>query len=317
VAVGPGRRRGAGRRSPRRVVVGVLRPGYRVANRAAAVAGQVPGRSGRNRARRIRGAPRQDSDWAPRSGCDRLGLATSSRRGGCSCRERPGKDGRHLGGLPHRVRRTHRRAGLRPAHRRFPCTARAAQGRARIPAVCHGQPGRGGVGTSIRASPRRSRRGGGRAHRQLRPGAAHRCLVRAGHGLRGVPGEPDARKLPRGRRSQACSSRRRAAKRPSRSSFRPDHGVGVRRLHLHRRPDREVARARAHGRRAARRLRRQADARPAAMAVLGRYAWFLPSWLDHVLPAADIEGASLPERAAPAQTAVPQRPQVPTGPERL
>ena len=53
---------------------------------------------------------------------------------------------------------------------------------------------------------------------------------------------------------------------------------------------------------------------PAAMAVLGRYAWFLPSWLDCLLPTADIEGASLPELAAHTQTAAPQRPETPRDP---
>jgi uncharacterized membrane protein YdfJ with MMPL/SSD domain len=33
---------------------------------------------------------------------------------------------------------------------------------------------------------------------------------------------------------------------------------------------------------------------PAAMALLGRAAWWLPRWLDRILPRADIEGAGLP-----------------------
>jgi uncharacterized membrane protein YdfJ with MMPL/SSD domain len=37
---------------------------------------------------------------------------------------------------------------------------------------------------------------------------------------------------------------------------------------------------------------------PAAMALLGRAAWWLPRWLDRVLPHADIEGAGLPPVAA-------------------
>ncbi|HEY0936456.1 MAG TPA: MMPL family transporter [Trebonia sp.] len=37
---------------------------------------------------------------------------------------------------------------------------------------------------------------------------------------------------------------------------------------------------------------------PAAMTLLGRSAWWLPGWLDRILPHADIEGAGLPARAA-------------------
>ncbi|OON82981.1 MMPL family transporter [Streptomyces tsukubensis] len=37
---------------------------------------------------------------------------------------------------------------------------------------------------------------------------------------------------------------------------------------------------------------------PAVMALLGRYAWALPKWLDRVMPDVDIEGASLPPRPA-------------------
>ena len=36
---------------------------------------------------------------------------------------------------------------------------------------------------------------------------------------------------------------------------------------------------------------------PAVMALLGRHAWWLPRWLDRVLPDVDIEGARLPARA--------------------
>ncbi|MFJ9566945.1 MMPL family transporter [Streptomyces fuscichromogenes] len=42
---------------------------------------------------------------------------------------------------------------------------------------------------------------------------------------------------------------------------------------------------------------------PAAMALLGRRAWSLPHWLDRALPDVDIEGAGLPERAAPQRDA--------------
>ena len=36
---------------------------------------------------------------------------------------------------------------------------------------------------------------------------------------------------------------------------------------------------------------------PAAMAVLGRHAWWLPRWLDKLLPDMDIEGNSLEKEA--------------------
>jgi putative drug exporter of the RND superfamily len=32
---------------------------------------------------------------------------------------------------------------------------------------------------------------------------------------------------------------------------------------------------------------------PAAMALLGRSAWWLPHWLDRILPSIDIDGAAL------------------------
>lgn len=38
---------------------------------------------------------------------------------------------------------------------------------------------------------------------------------------------------------------------------------------------------------------------PAVMALLGERAWWLPRWLDRILPHVDIEGRSL-ERPGPA-----------------
>ena len=32
---------------------------------------------------------------------------------------------------------------------------------------------------------------------------------------------------------------------------------------------------------------------PALMTVMGRHAWWLPSWLDRILPNVDLEGATL------------------------
>jgi RND superfamily putative drug exporter len=38
---------------------------------------------------------------------------------------------------------------------------------------------------------------------------------------------------------------------------------------------------------------------PAVMVLLGRHVWWLPGWLDRILPRADIEGAALPAPAPP------------------
>jgi RND superfamily putative drug exporter len=38
---------------------------------------------------------------------------------------------------------------------------------------------------------------------------------------------------------------------------------------------------------------------PAVLALLGRRAWWLPRWLDKILPHLDIEGQALEHRAAP------------------
>ncbi|WP_149204123.1 MMPL family transporter [Actinotalea subterranea] len=39
---------------------------------------------------------------------------------------------------------------------------------------------------------------------------------------------------------------------------------------------------------------------PAVMALLGRHAWWLPRWLDRILPRIDIEGEALADQASPA-----------------
>jgi RND superfamily putative drug exporter len=44
---------------------------------------------------------------------------------------------------------------------------------------------------------------------------------------------------------------------------------------------------------------------PAVLALLGRWAWALPGWLDRMLPNIDIEGEQLSRRAAPAEELVP------------
>jgi uncharacterized membrane protein YdfJ with MMPL/SSD domain len=46
---------------------------------------------------------------------------------------------------------------------------------------------------------------------------------------------------------------------------------------------------------------------PAVMNLLGRAAWWLPSWLDRILPHADIEGASLPPALGTVQTPITSR----------
>ena len=53
---------------------------------------------------------------------------------------------------------------------------------------------------------------------------------------------------------------------------------------------------------------------PALMAVMGRHAWWLPSWLDRILPNVDLERAALDREPDPAkppgqgrQTVVPSR----------
>jgi RND superfamily putative drug exporter len=43
---------------------------------------------------------------------------------------------------------------------------------------------------------------------------------------------------------------------------------------------------------------------PAAMALLGKHAWWLPRWLDRILPRLDIEGQSL-EHQVPRQVPAP------------
>ena len=49
---------------------------------------------------------------------------------------------------------------------------------------------------------------------------------------------------------------------------------------------------------------------PALMTVMGRRAWWLPSWLDRILPDVDLEGATLDRAKQPGhglKTALPSR----------
>jgi RND superfamily putative drug exporter len=48
---------------------------------------------------------------------------------------------------------------------------------------------------------------------------------------------------------------------------------------------------------------------PAVMILLGKAAWWLPGWLDRILPNVDVEGEALRrhvDRAAEAPASVPQ-----------
>jgi RND superfamily putative drug exporter len=41
---------------------------------------------------------------------------------------------------------------------------------------------------------------------------------------------------------------------------------------------------------------------PAVLALAGKHAWYIPRWLDRVLPDLDIEGTALRQQPAPAVT---------------
>jgi RND superfamily putative drug exporter len=45
---------------------------------------------------------------------------------------------------------------------------------------------------------------------------------------------------------------------------------------------------------------------PAVMALLGKSAWWLPAWLNRLLPNVDVEGDSLRPAAAPAEPRIPE-----------
>ncbi|HEY2172215.1 MAG TPA: MMPL family transporter, partial [Mycobacteriales bacterium] len=42
---------------------------------------------------------------------------------------------------------------------------------------------------------------------------------------------------------------------------------------------------------------------PAVLTLAGKHAWYLPRWLNRILPDLDIEGTSLPQRPTPPATA--------------
>jgi RND superfamily putative drug exporter len=46
---------------------------------------------------------------------------------------------------------------------------------------------------------------------------------------------------------------------------------------------------------------------PAALALLGKAAWWMPRWLDRILPRVDVEGEALERRASSAPPAEPVR----------
>ena len=43
---------------------------------------------------------------------------------------------------------------------------------------------------------------------------------------------------------------------------------------------------------------------PALMYLMGEKAWYLPGWLDRILPNVDVEGESLPRRREPTRELV-------------
>jgi RND superfamily putative drug exporter len=47
---------------------------------------------------------------------------------------------------------------------------------------------------------------------------------------------------------------------------------------------------------------------PAALALLGRAAWWLPRWLDRLLPSIDVEGAALDAPPAPSGRSAAEQP---------
>jgi RND superfamily putative drug exporter len=47
---------------------------------------------------------------------------------------------------------------------------------------------------------------------------------------------------------------------------------------------------------------------PAALALLGKAAWWMPRWLDRVLPRVDVEGEALATRGAGHQIAAAEAP---------
>ena len=89
------------------------------------------------------------------------------------------------------------------------------------------------VGLALGAARRRRHR----PDHQLPAGPPDRPALRARHGLRGVPGQPDARGPHARRQPDGVGDRRLPARCPGGHGGGSDHGLGLRRLHARRRPD--------------------------------------------------------------------------------
>jgi RND superfamily putative drug exporter len=54
---------------------------------------------------------------------------------------------------------------------------------------------------------------------------------------------------------------------------------------------------------------------PAVMAMLGGRAWWIPKWLDRIIPNVDLEGAGLERRPEPESAPAPRPTAEPAGAE--
>ena len=103
--------------------------------------------------------------------------------------------------------------------------------------------------------------------------------------------------------------RRSREHRPGDHLGRADHGLRLLELRAQRQPDRQAVRRRVGGGDRDRRDDRALSAVPAVMALMGDGAWWLPEWLDRILPPISIEGedyfASATRRRRPS---LPPRP---------
>jgi hypothetical protein len=158
------------------------------------------------------------------------------------------------------------------------------------------------VGLAERPDQRRAR-----ADRAVGADDAVRHRLRLVDGLRGVPAVPGARGMAPHRRQPHLGRRRPGRHRQGHHRGGGDHGVRLRHVHPRERPHRE-----AHGHRPgdghpARRHHRPLLLVPATMELLGDRNWWLPRWLDRILPNIDVEGH--------AETVVeePERERTPAG----
>ena len=95
-----------------------------------------------------------------------------------------------------------------------------------------------------------------------------------------------------GEDNKALGRLRTGHQRPRHHCRRPDHGLRLRRLRPQRRPDRQAVRDRPGRRRHPRRHNRALPARTSADGHDGQAInWYMPHWLDRLLPHISIEGA--------------------------